>query len=269
MKDMLILIFILLIGACSSTQKVAEYRNHDFSSSNNFEEFRFWRELDIDRFKNNILNVKIGIIPENMALRDLTNASYMKAEMDSITTKIKDRNEAFIQFRQEYLDTSDTGKAGIYYKLKTDSADLVFLEDIDDDPYYELYAHIISRTTLALKKCNFYSTRENFEDYIEKRSFTTSTIDELLNIFDGGILTVDKMDKLHLQKLKAEHINFLIFYSKQYGASYSDQAGERVGSENILLKLYSVMGNRIIASAEMTYFWGNEFQDSELSLDNP
>ncbi len=67
MKFYIPLLIIFLLTSCTSTQKVAEYRNAEFSKSNYYETFKFWRELDIWRFEEDLLNIKIGIVPENLS----------------------------------------------------------------------------------------------------------------------------------------------------------------------------------------------------------
>ncbi len=65
MKNITFLLIILQLVSCVSTKNVAETRNSEYAAHNNFELFRIWRELDIQRFSNDILNVKIILIPEN------------------------------------------------------------------------------------------------------------------------------------------------------------------------------------------------------------
>jgi len=261
MKYWLNFLLLLLIVSCTSTQKVAEYRNAEFSSSNNFETFKFWRELDIRRFEENLLNVKIGIAAENTTLLNLGEYSYLQGVYDSIRIQIDKRNEAFQAFKVEYFDTTEQERLRLFKHLRSDSADLLFLDKVEEDSYFELYNSLIQRTISTLQQTSFYSSKRNFEDYIRNRSFIYCKKQDLIQIFGDGPILFSGISDYHWKRLKEQQVSYLILFSISFGIDFSEEARGHIGSERILLKLINVSTSELITSSEITRFWGNNLED--------
>ena len=70
MKNIVLVLIIFQFISCVSTKNEAESRNRENAAQNNFELFRFWYELDILRFNNDILKIKIVLISEDKTISD-------------------------------------------------------------------------------------------------------------------------------------------------------------------------------------------------------
>jgi len=256
------LLLIFFITSCSSSQKVAEYRNAEFSHSNNYEVFKFWRELDIRRLEDNLLNVKIGVAIENSPISSGENQSYFKCVIDSIQVQIGRKNQAFQDFKVEYIDTTEQERLRKYKHLQSDSADFQFLARIERDPYYELYKSLINRTSTSIQRSSFYTSHTNFEDYIANRSFMICDWIILKEIFGADALLKDRLSDHHRQQLQDKRVNFLILFSISFATDFSEEAWSRIGSERITLKLIDVNTGELITTSETTHYWGDNPEDN-------
>ncbi len=173
---------------------------------------------------------------------------------------IKEKDEAFREFKKEYFDTTEQGKTSLFNYLRSDSTDLLFLTELKDDPYNVLYEDIRIRTTSVLQKTSFYFSQKNFEDYIQNRSFTVCEERELIQIFGNSTLTPESISKNHWHLLAEQKVSFIIMFTINFSADYSEEAGERIGSEIIVMKLLDVYSGKIITSAEITHFWGHDME---------
>jgi len=255
------LLAILLISSCTSSQKIAEYRNVEFSNSNNYETFKFWRELDIQRFENELLKVKIGILPKDIPISDIPDHSYIQTVYDSIQIQIENRNTAFRKFKKEYFDTTKKERTKIFNYLKSDSMDILLLTNLSDNPYLPLYEDLIYRTQSAIQNTFFYSSELSFENYIQNRSFFSCQDDVLLKIFGSEPFSYKDFTDLHWELLEKQGIDFLIMFSIDFATDYSEEAREHIGSERIRMTLLDVLTGNIITSAEISHFWGNNIEE--------
>jgi hypothetical protein len=258
MKNIIPFLIILQLISCVSTKNIAETRNSDYRSRNNFELFKIWRELDIQRFDTDILNVKIALIPEGKTTSEFEADSQLILIHDSLTIMISDKMDGFNELEELYSDTSNTGKQQIYQDLKSDSSDLVFLEKIADDPYVELYEDILYRLRKTIQKSSFYSSQSNFESYLKNRSIEVVDMKLVYDIFGAELPSANSISNLHTNSLRSADIDFLIIFSGSYSVAYSDQAGSRIGSETMHLTLYDVDSAQLITTANLTSFWGSE-----------
>ena len=145
MKTIVFSLLIFQLVSCVSTKNVAESRNREYAAQNYFELFKFWHELDILRFKNDVLKVKILLVPEEITAGNFKSDSQLVHIYDSLKVLIEEKMEGFREFNKIYMDTTDRGRMKLYQSLKSDSTDLEFLNKISDSPYFELYEDIITR----------------------------------------------------------------------------------------------------------------------------
>jgi len=258
MKKIVLLLIILQLISCVSTKNVAQTRNSESAAHNNFELFKFWQELDILRFDNNILNVKIALLPENMTIGEFKTDSQMVHIHDSIQVMIEEKMQGFRELNETYFDTTAQSRLNIYNNLKSDSTDNEFLNMIADSPYYELYKDILSRLRSSIQKSKFYSSQKNFENYLQNRSF--EIIDENINneIFETDTISVSRLSKSKIVNLKNYQVDFLITISGSYNINYSDRARSRIGSETIHMQLFNIESAKAITTANITHYWGSE-----------
>jgi hypothetical protein len=258
MKTFAFLLFIFQLVSCVSTSNVAESRNREYAAENYFELFKFWQEMDILRFKNDILKVKILLVPEGMTVTNFESDSQMVYIYDSLRVMIEEKMEGFREFKNIYMDTTDQARMKLYHSLKSDSTDLEFLSNISDSPYFELYEDILTRLRKSIQTSKFYSSPEEFETYIQNRSI--EMIDENISeeIIQTDSLYLNKLSKIQIEKLRQKMIDFLIAFSGSYNIDYSDRARGRIGSESILIKLFDIKTSTTVTTGKITTYWGNE-----------
>lgn len=258
MKNITLLLIILQLVSCVSTKNVAETRNSEYAAHNNFELFRNWRELDIQRFSNDILNVKIMLIPENRSVDEFESDPQLIHIYDSVQVMIEEKMQGFREFKKTYFDTTKQERLNIYKNLKSDSADNDYLSRIADSPYFELYEDLLKRLRESIQKSKFYSSQRNFEDYIQKRSI--EVMDKNINeeIFGTDTISISKLSKNQIDKLRDIQVNFLIAFSGSYNIDYSDRARGRIGSETILMILFDIKSATTVKIAKITHYWGTE-----------
>jgi len=260
-RKMKIIVFLLIIFqllSCVSTKNVAESRNREFAAQNYFELFKFWQEMDILRFENDILKVKILLVPEGMTVDNYKSDSQMIHIYDSLKVLIEEKKEGFQEFKRIYTDTTDQGRMKLYHSLKSDSTDLEFLNKISDSPYFELYEDIITRLRKSIQTSKFYSSHEEFDTYIQNRSIEMIDNNIYKDIFQTDSLSLSKLSKIQIEKLREKKIDFLFAFSGSYNIDYSDRAGGRIGSETILIKLFDIRSATSVTSGKITSYWGNE-----------
>jgi hypothetical protein len=258
MKNFTFLLIILQLVSCVSTKNVAENRNSEYAAHNNFEFFKIWRELDICRFNDNILNVKFALIPEDRTLSEFESDSQLVHIYDSVQVMIEEKMYGFQELKKTYFDTTDQERLKIYQNLKSDSTDNEFLNKIADSPYFELYEDILNRLRSSILKSKFYSSQKEFEAYIQDRSIEVCDKNIYENIFGKTKMSVTNLSPDQFDKLKQEQIGFLIAFSGSYNIDYSDRAQNRIGSETIFLKLFDLSSATLITTADISYFWGSE-----------
>jgi len=78
------------------------------------------------------------------------------------------------------------------------------------------------------------------------------------DIFQTDSLSLSKLSKRQIEKLRAKKIDFLFAFSGSYNIDYSDRAGGRIGSETILIKLFDIRLATSVTSGKITSYWGNE-----------
>ena len=258
MKMIIFLLLIFQLLSCVSTKNVAESRNCENAAQNYFELFKFWQELDILRFKNDVLKVNILLVPEGMTVDNFKADSQMVHIYDSLKVLIEEKMEGFQEFNKIYMDTTDQGRMKLYHSLKSDSTDLEFLSKISDSPYFELYKDIITRLRISIQTSKFYSSIEEFDTYIQNRSI--EMIDNIIykDIFQTDSLSLSKLSKIQIETLREKRIDFLFAFSGSYNIDYSDRAGGRIGSETILIKLFDIRSATSVTSGKNTSYWGNE-----------
>ena len=251
-------ILLLLLFACVSSNNVAKTRNAETAYSNRYEMYQLWRELDITRFTNNIANINIAlIINENLATEpDTTDQVYII--YNYLKNEIAKRDSGFNSLKTEYFNTPDSERIDRYMELKSDKKDQEFISSLDNNPYYELYNNMEAKTRQALIKSRFYSSQEEFEAYLNKRSFSMAIQTDLARIMTGMSPLSNKLSEKQRQAFLSENINFLILISAAYNLDYSDRAQDRVGSDKIGLKLINVESGMPIAEAEIIDYWGSE-----------
>jgi len=258
MKNISVFLILLQLLSCVSTKNVAESRNSEYAAQNNFELFRFWHELDILRFKYNILNVRIGLVPEDRRLVNFESDSQFVHIHDSLMVMIENKMEGFQELKRVYNDTTNPGKQKIYQSFKSDSADLEFLDGMADSPYFELYEDIVHRQRKSIQSSKFYSSPDEFVDYIQNRSIENFDMKLDEGFYRTDSFFVNKLSKRQIDKLNKNQINFLIVYSLSYNIDYSDRAGGRIGSESVHMNLFDMKSASTITSARITRYWGNE-----------
>jgi hypothetical protein len=258
MKNIALFLIILQIFSCVSTKHVAESRNSDVAAQNNFEIYRFWRELDILRFNNGLLNVRILLIPEGINANAFESDSQMIHIYDSLMVMIGDKIKGFQELKKIYNDTTDQGRLNIYNSLKSDSTDQEFLKKIAASSYFELYEDIILRYRESIQASKFYSSFREFDSYIRNRSF--EIVDKHLyeEIYGSDIMSMGELSKNQIKKLKEDQIDFIIFFSGSYNIDYSERARSRLGSESIHLKLIDMRTAETVTTANIIQYWGNE-----------
>jgi hypothetical protein len=258
MRNIAFILIILQLVACVSTKNVAETRNSEFAAYNNFELFKFWHELDIQRFKNNLLKVRIALVPENKTIDNFKSDSQMVQVYDTLQVMIGEKLIGFHNLKKMYFDTTDRGKLKLFQNLKSDSADNIFLNKIADNPYYELYKDIIERLRKSILQSTFYTSQDNFEFYIQNRSIDIVNVNTFNDIFRDDKLSLENLLKSRLKTIIQNQIDFIISFSGSYNVDYSDRARSYIGSETIHLNLYDVSSAEQISTANITYFWGSE-----------
>jgi len=169
MKYLLNLLLIFLFASCLSTEKVAKNRNMDFGHYNYYQSYKFWREFDIFRFKNDILNVKIGILPENSPKNKINDLDTTIFIYQGIINHINQRDSVFKRMKIEYSDTTDQGKLNMYERLRSEKEDAEFLSARKNDPYFEFYQELVKRTRNQIQNASFYASPKAFETY--KKAF--------------------------------------------------------------------------------------------------
>jgi hypothetical protein len=254
----MLLLIILQTVSCVSTQNVAEIRNDDFRTHNNFEEFKIWHEIDIARFYAGLLNIHIALIPEDKSIQEFDSDSQLVKIYDSLKVIIDEKMNGFQDLKKMYFDTTVQGKTKIYANLKSDSSDNAFLEKIEDNLYYELYKDIIDRLRKSILQSGFYSSQKNFQDYLQNRSIQVVDIITVEDIFGQDVVSVNNLSENQIAALKSKNINFLIAFSAGYNVEFSDRAQSRVGSETTQLILFDVFSGKKLATANITRFWGSE-----------
>ena len=159
MKNIALFLIILQLFSCASTKNIAESRNSEYAAHNNYEIFKFWRELDILRFNNEKLRVKVLLVPEGLTLVQFESDSQMIHIYDSLRVMIEDKREGFRTLKKSYFDTTKTARLKIYKNLKSDSTDIDFLNEITNNPYFELYEDIVIRLRKSIQTSKFYWCR--------------------------------------------------------------------------------------------------------------
>ena len=230
MKNIFLLLLIFQLVSCVSTKNVADSRNRDFAVQNYFERFKFWQELDILRLNNDLLKVKILLIPDGVTAENFDSDSQLVSIYDSLEVIIGEKMVGFREFKTSYFDTTEIGQLKIYKVLKSDSADHQFLDGISDSPYFDLYEDIISRLRKSIQSSQFYSSQEDFENYIRNRSIEAVDNSLYEKIFNADTMSIKKLTDHQIDKLKEHRIDFLISFSGSYNINYSDRAGGRIGS---------------------------------------
>ena len=255
------IVFLLLIFqflSCVSTKNVAESRNREYAAHNYFEFFKFWQELDILRFENDILKIRILLVPEGMTADNFKSNSQLIHIYDSLEVLIEEKMERFREFKGIYMDTTDQGRMKFYHGLKSDSTDLDFLSKISDSPYFEFYEDIITRFRKSIQTSKFYSSFNEFDSYIQNRSIERIDKNIYEEIFKTDSLSLSKLSKIQIEKLKEKKIDFLIAFSGSYNIDYSDRAGGRIGSESISIELFDIKSATSVTTGKITSYWGNE-----------
>ena len=237
---------------------MAESRNREYAAQNYFELFKFWQEIDILRIKNDILQAKVLLVPEEMTSANFESDSQMVHIYDSLRVMIEEKRQGFREFKKIYLDTTDLGRMKLYHRLKTDSTDLEFLSKISDSPYFELYEDLITRLRKSIQISKFYSSPEEFETYIQNRSIEMIDKNIYEEIIKTDSLSLRKLSKIQIEKLEEKKIDFLITFSGSYNIDYSDRAGGRIGSESSLIKIFDIKTATPVTTGEIITYWGNE-----------
>jgi len=258
MKIIALFLIILQLYSCVSTKNVAKSRNSENRAHNTFEIFRFWRELDILRFNNDILNVHILLIPEGKTVNEFESDSQMVDIHDSLLVMIEDKIKGYRELKKMYIDTTNQGKLNIYNNLKSDSTDNEFLNKISSSSYVELYEDIVYRLRKSIQTSKFYSSFEEFDSYIRNRSIEIIDMHLYEKIYQSDTLSKGKLSKIQIDKLKEHNIDFLITFSGSYNIDYSDRARGRLGSESIHLKLIDTRTVATVTTAKIMHYWGNE-----------
>jgi hypothetical protein len=256
MKYLFNLLLIFLFASCLSTEKVAKIRNMDFSYYNHYQFYKFWRELDIFRFKNDILNIKIGVLLENSLENKINDLDTTIYAYQGITNQINERNSVFNRMKTEYSDTTDQGKIKMYERHRSKKEDADFLYVRKNDPYFELYEKLIKRTRNQIQNTSFYASQQAFETYIKKRSIEIVDQTIVAKILEADHLSPIGLSKNQSDNLERYGINFIIVFSGSYAIQYSDRAGGRTGSEIMVIKLIDVKTSEVITTANLRHFWG-------------
>jgi hypothetical protein len=243
--------------SCLSTEQAAYNRNIDFTPNNNYESFKFWHELDIYRLQNNIAQINFAVIGDGYPLSALKDNPQIRVIYDSIRTEISQKNKSFEEFKQAYDDTTAGAKIQLYKSLQADSSDSVFLSGIKGSSYYELYEDLLERIRYCLLHSDFYDSQENFETYLNTRTYHCLNSSELENIFGDEPLSLSKITDNARSRMLALGVNILIIFKTEYGVAYSERAGAHVGSEKIYLQLVPLDSGTILSTAELIHFWGD------------
>ena len=258
MKNIISFLIILQLVSCVSTKNVAESRNSENEVHNNFEIFKFWREFDISRFDHDILNLKILLIPEGKTVKEFETNSHIVHIHDSLLVMIGDKIKKYQELKKIFVDTTDQGRLNIYNELKSDSADNEFLKKIAHSSYFELYNDIINRFRKSIQSSKFYSSFDEFDNYIRNRSIDIMDIHRYQEIYQTDASPTGNLSKTQLGRLRENRIDFVILFSGSYNIDYSDRARGRLGSEAIYLKLIDTRTAAKITTAKIIKYWGNE-----------
>ena len=258
MKNIVLFLIILQLVSCVSTKHVAESRNSENAAQNNFEIFRFWRELDITRFNSNILNPKILLIPAGKTIDAFEADSQLVHIRDSLLVMIGDKIKKYQELKKIYVDTTDQGRLNIYNELKSDSADNEFLKKIANSRYFELYEDVINRFRKSIHTSKFYSSFDEFDNYIRNRSIDIMDMHRYQKFYQSNATSTVNLSKAQLGRLRENQVDFVISFSGSYNIDYSDRARGRLGSESILLKLIDTKTAAIITTAKIINYWGDE-----------
>ena len=193
-----------------------------------------------------------------MTADNFKSDSQMIHIYDSLNVLIEEKMEGFQEFNKIYMDTTDQGKIKLYHSLKSDSTDLEFLSKISNSPYFELYEDIINRLRKSIQTSKFYSSLEEFDNYIQNRSIELIDKSNYEDVFQTDSLSLEKLSKIQIEKLRKKKIDFLFGFSGSYNIDYSDRAGGRIGSESILITLFDIKSATLVTTGKITSYWGNE-----------
>ena len=251
MRKIFSILIILPIISCVSTKNVAETRNAEVASSNHYEMYKLWRELDIARFTNNISRVKIVLIPEKNPSAEPDSTNQIYKIYSYFKNEIARRDSGFASLKTDYFNSPDSEKTKLYTDLKSDTKDKEFLSKLENNSYIELYENMETKSRKALVESRFYSSQKEFEDYLRNRSFSMAAQIEIGDI-------PDHIAEKHRQNFLSRGINFLIPISASYNLDYSDRAQDHIGSDKINFKLINVKSGHEIITAQILNYWGNE-----------
>lgn len=257
MKRLIEMALMLCLAACLSTDQVARNRNMEFWEYNHYSRAKFWQSIDIARLNQNLAQVQVAIVAENYTPEDMMTQSYLRAVRDSLESQIEARNKNFQIVRSSYFDTTATARKRIFESLKSDSTDLIWLSEMNNSHYFDLYQELLQNSRNAILASDFYHSQSNFETYLKARSFTAVDQSIIIKIFRGQKVTRESLNDTQLASLKNFGIDFLILYSISFASDYSEQAGSRIGSEYTHLTCFSVSGKKIISEVELICFRGN------------
>ena len=251
MRKIFSILIILPIISCVSTKNVAETRNAEVASSNHYEMYKLWRELDIARFTNDISRVKIALIPEKNPSAEPDSNNQIYKIYSYFKNEIARRDSGFASLKTDYFNSPDSEKTKLYTDLKSDTKDKEFLSKLENNSYIELYENMETKSRKALVESRFYSSQKEFEDYLRNRSFGMAAQTEIGDI-------PDHIAEKHRQNFLSKGINFLIHISASYNLDYSDRAQDHIGSDKINFKLIIVKSGHEITTAQILNYWGNE-----------
>ena len=167
MKKHICLLLLLFWAGCLSTEQAARNRNDDFRSYNHYTETKFWRTIDIARFKNNLAQIRFAVLAEHHNLNDMLSESYLRSIRDTLHKEIEARNETWQALRERYFDSTATARTHIFTSLRSDSIDLNELEKRRNSPYYDLWQDLYRRVREAIEGSRFYRSQSEFEIYLQ------------------------------------------------------------------------------------------------------
>jgi len=258
MKRILSFLILLPVFACVSSKNIAETRNAETAYSNRYEMYQLWRNLDITRFTDNIAGINVALIADEYQTTEPDTTDQVYMIYNYLKNEIVKRDSGFSSLKAEYFNAPDSEKTDRYMKLKSDQNDQEFLSSLENNPYFDLYKNMETKTRQAIMKSRFYSSQDEFENYLNKRSFSMVKQTDLAKIMTGLSTLSDKLSEEQKQAFLSENINFLILISSAYNLDYSDRAQDHVGSDKISLKLINVESGMQIAQAEIVNYWGDE-----------
>lgn len=218
------ILIITILLSCVTHKEIVDKKNIDVELDKMWNGYRFSRELNIYRFKENIYNINIGIFCENKS--DYSTSENEKAAIRNVYTNLSNMllsgNDNWESVEIDYFAADENEKVDRYKFYMGPDRYYKWGDIFLKTKYNDAFAELIKREYYYLKNSEAYSSQKNFEEYLKTSSLKVVERAKLDKIFGEQALSQSGVTEEQSEQLRLLNINFLIAFALTFHSKYVD-----------------------------------------------